>query len=156
MKHSRDYEQKKALVSKWFTVQELEELQVLNGKPVLIRVDNYSSDNLYTSIAYALLGIADEKENMMESLNELLETLSCNNTISILLDSLSESVSSVLCEEGSVPEEITLTRAQLYTVLDRSYTIPVLVKALLGFQSSADRIAFFERKIKAAKIGITD
>lgn len=154
MRNMRNYEQKKALVSKWFTCEEIKEYLEVSNKPVLAKVDDYSSSNLGTVINSCLPEIADEKEKILETITECLNAIDSNSLLS-LLDMFQSKLYSDLTENGRV-EDIDLSEVQIHELLDSAYTTFEIVKALTKIIDSQDRIDFFERRLKLAKAGVSE
>lgn len=150
----RNYEQKKALVGKWFTCEEIKEYLEVSNKPVLAKVDEYSSSNLTTVINSCLPEIADEKEKIMETITECLNAIDSDSLLS-LLDTFQSKLYSDLTENGSV-EDINLSETQIHDLCNSAYTTFEVVKALTKIIDSKERIDFFERRLKLAKAGVSE
>lgn len=156
MNVSRDYEQKKVLVQKWFTQEELKGIEELRNKPVSTKIKDSPFSDLYSYVTFALPEIADEKECIMETVEAMLDELDGNEIIYPLLVCLSSAVETAVCEGDTIPDNVELSSTQIRDLLNVTYNIPVLIKKILDLNKSAKRIKFFERKIRLAQNGILD
>lgn len=154
MRFKRNYEQKKALVNKWFTNEELKELQELSNKQVLAKVYSHSSDNLLTPVITCLQEIADEKENIMEAIMDSMPSID-NECLMILLDNMTKGLYADLTEDGPI-EDIELCKERVREILDSVSTTVDVVKLLTTITSCIDRVKFFERRIGLAKAGVSE
>lgn len=155
MRLKRNYEQKKALVNKWFTDKELKEFSDLSNKPVLAKVHGYSSNSLSPVINSCLPEIADEKENMMEAITEFVSMTFDSESLMILLDMFHSKLVEELTENGSVID-IELSAKQVNGILGCAYATFELVKTLTEIITSYERVKFFERRIELAKAGVSE
>lgn len=156
MNVSRNYEEKKALVQKWFSKEELESIEGLRDKPISTKTADAHSSDLYSSVVYALPEIADEKERIMETVEAMLDELDGTEVICPLLTCLTSAIEMAVCEGDIVPDNVELNNTQIRDLLSVSYNIPALIKKILDLNRSAERIKFFERKIRLAQNGVLD
>lgn len=154
MRFKRDFEQKKALVNKWFTATELKEYADLSKKTVLAKVHDYSSCSLSPAIDLSLPEIADEKENIIEAIDQCVSNID-NESLLSLLDMFQAKLTNDLAEGGSV-NDIELTAGQVNEILGCAYTTFEIVKTLSEIMSSRERVKFFERRIELAKAGVSE
>lgn len=155
MRFKRDFEQKKALVNKWFTADELKEYSNLSQKPILAKVHNHSSSSLAAVIGSCLPEIADEKENIMEAITEFVSTTFDSESMLTLLDMFQDNLFDSLTEDGAV-NDIELSEKQVREILNRTFAIVELIKTLTEIITSYDRVKFFERRIELAKAGVSE
>lgn len=154
---SRTYEQKKALVEKWFTKEQLAEFEKIKGQKVLVKSRNTNSSSLEPSITRSLPEIANEKENMMEQVGEYLRSHTINSFIFQLLDIVDDQIMNSLCDDGDrIPDNISLTRPEIQKIVDNNYDLIGLIKLLISLNYSSEKIEFFERRIDLAKAGVSD
>lgn len=154
MRFKRDFEQKKALVNKRFTAAELKEYADLSKKPVLAKVHGYSSCSLSPAIDLSLLEIADEKENIIEAIDQCVSNID-NESLLFLLDMFQAKLTNDLAEGGSV-NDIELSAGQVNEILGCAYTTFEIVKTLSEIMSCRERVKFFERRIELAKAGVSE
>lgn len=154
MRFKRNYEQKKALVNKWFTDNDLKEFQGLSNKPVLAKVYGHSANNLFDSVKMCLLEIADEKENIMEVIMESMSYID-NEGVMSLLDDMVQKLHDDLTDGGH-PDDIELCSEQVRELLDSVNTTVAVVKLLTTVTACMERVEFFERRIRLAKAGISE
>lgn len=156
MSVTRDYEQKKALVQKWFNQEELKSIEELRNKPVSAKTEGSPFSDLYSYVTFALPEIADEKECIMETVGAMLDELDGNEIIYPLLTGLSSAVETAVCAGDTIPDNVELSETQIRDLLNVTYNISALIKKILDLNRSAARIKLFERKIKLAQNGILD
>lgn len=155
MRLKRDSEQKKALVSKWFTTNELKEYADLSNKPVLAKVHDYSSGSLSPIINSCLPEIADEKENIVEAITECVSTILDNESLLTFLDMFYEKLFNDLTDEGKI-DDIELSKKQVNEILGNAYITFEVIKTLTEVMSCYGRVKFFERRIGLAKAGVSE
>lgn len=150
--NSASSEDKKKLLQKWFSDEELERLAGMAGEKELVKV-NHVYANLYSQMSYAMGGIARFKNNAFEAL-EKLNDASGDFVVKSLIKSIYTDMVTTLEIFEDDSDDFNFTRKELQEVARDTYAKIEAAELLGEAIQNLDAVREAKREIDLAKKGV--